>query len=423
MGDLFRSVPSLERPATGLGVPGTPAPPTTLPRLQIVPPSEWTEGFVSEWSALLEESGEPRVFLSPEWILAWWRAYGQALEPRMLVARDEAGRLTALAPMYVRPPRLGAFKVLRFMSDEGPGSEYLGVLCRKGLEASFLESLVFEGARDCALIDLQGLREDGLQARLAAEVLSRGSKVLVHRERHACYCVRLPSDYEAYLASLKPKFRSTIRHRTNKLLKNTATKLVRTTSADDLERHLACLFDLHQRRWRHGGLPGVFGDKAKRAFYRDFAPAFQRRGWLRFYHLEVDGTIRASQIGFAFGGVFHSLQEAFDPSYRPPGISGLGVVLRGMAIRECIAEGLSGYDFLGWEGEIKERWGTEMLFVQRLRAAAPGLAGALAFGTGPGRSIARAFFRRHSPGWVFRLRNSVRDRVRAVRAHAVEDEP
>jgi CelD/BcsL family acetyltransferase involved in cellulose biosynthesis len=309
------------------------------------------------------------------------------------------------------------------MADEGPGSEYLGVLCRPGSEGPFLAALGAHAAEDCSLVDLRGLVEGGALTSPLARAFASRSSGRVHWEPHASYRVPLPQDHETYLRSLTPKFRSTIRYRTNKLLKNTHTRLLRTETPAELEEHLCRLFELHGQRWRCERRPGVFHDLSQRAFYRDFAPAFLRQGWLRFFHLEVEGVIRASQIGFAFGGVFFSLQEAFDPSYRPQGIGGLGVVLRGLAIRECIAEGLSAYDFLGWAGEIKARWGTETLSVQRFQAASPGLAGALAFAYGAGSLIARGWIRRRAPQWVRRVRDAIRDRVLVARSHSPRDEP
>ena len=41
------------------------------------------------------------MFLTPEWLLSWWDAYGSGLGMRLLTVRD-AGVLTAVIPMAVR---------------------------------------------------------------------------------------------------------------------------------------------------------------------------------------------------------------------------------------------------------------------------------------------------------------------------------
>ena len=158
-----------------------------------------------------------------------------------------------------------------------------------------------------------------------------------------------------------------MRYRTNKLVKNFTVRMFRTEREDEVTPHLERFFAMHQDRWTAEGHPGSFYSDAKRAFYVEVSREFLRRGWLRFYHLEVDGTIRASQFGFAFNGILHSLQEAFDRDFHPPGVGGVGVVLRGMAIKACIDEGIQ----VRFPGRVKDfkRWGPKRT-TQRVRASA-----------------------------------------------------
>ncbi len=385
-------------------------------QLEIIAPEGWTPAFLAEWDRLLAEAAEPSIFLTAEWIAAWWRAFGADLEPRLLAGRDADGRLAGLAPLYLRRRRIpGRPRRLALMADVGAGSEYLGFLCRPGGELELVEAVERRLRGEWDFLEFRGLREPSALARLVPGNLGGNARRLVHRDRHACFCVQLPGDFEAYLASLRPDFRASVRHRTRKLQKSLPTRLLKTAHEAELPGHLERLFELHERRWAARGEPGVFHDQRKRAFYRDFAAAFLRRGWLRFFQLEVDGVIRASQLGFAYRGVLHSLQEAFDCDFRPPGIGGLGVVLRGMAIRECIGEGLRAYDFLGWEGEIKSRWGTGVHHVQRLHLATPTLRGALAFAAGPGWQRAKRWGRSRAPEWILRMRQAWRERQRIKR--------
>jgi CelD/BcsL family acetyltransferase involved in cellulose biosynthesis len=372
-------------------------------RIERISPQDWP-ALRPAWDELLEHASEPSAFLSPDWVLAWWRAFGGGRTPLMMAAWDGPGRLAGLAPLYrtrLRWAGLPGPRSVAVMGDEGVGSEYLGFLVRAGREEAFVRALAAGLTEQWSLLDLRGLRADGALASLVRQ--SFGS-ALVHAERHGCSRVRLPADYEAYLASLKQKFRSTLRQRTNKLLRTSAVRLLRTREPEEVGPHLDRFFALHQARWEAEGLPGSFHDARKRAFYREVAAGFLRRGWLRFHHLEVDGLVRASQFGFVHGGVLHSLQEAFDHGFRPPGIGGVGVVLRGLAIRDCIGEGIRAYDFLGGTEEFKTRWGTAVHHTERVRIGAPGWAGRLAFGGTAGVLMAREWARARVPRWAIDAR-------------------
>jgi len=294
------------------------------------------------------------------------------------------------------------------MGDEGVGSEYLGLLVLPGYEEEFLLA-VSEGLRDkWAMADLHGLREGGSLSSKIAKILGASAPGRVYQERRPCCLIPLPGDDESYLASLSRNFRAAIRKRTNKLVKNFRVTLLRTTREEEIKPHLERFFAMHQARWLAKGSPGSFYSPRKCAFYRDVSVGLLRRGWLRFYHLEVDGVIRASQFGFAFGGVLHSLQDAFDHEFHPNTVGALGVILRAMVIKESIVEGLEGYDFLAGMEEFKTRWKTIAHYVQRVRIGAPNLKGAAAFSLSVGVLKAKDWARERVPNWLMNTRKQVR---------------
>jgi CelD/BcsL family acetyltransferase involved in cellulose biosynthesis len=385
-------------------------------RIERVTPDRWREPLLSEWSRLLEEASEPSVFLCHEWIAAWQQHFAPGREAFLVTGRDDSGTLVGLAPFQRRrlgPSLLGGPRVLCLLADEGVGSEYLGVLARRGTEADFTAALAREMEGEWALADLKGLRVGLPGTDLLIRALGSRAADRIHLERHPCSAIQLPGDYEAYLASLPTKFRTTVRYRTNKLVKNFQVRLIRTSREEELDSHLERFFEMHQGRWVAEGHSGSFYHPGKRAFYQEVSSALLRRGWLRFYHLEVDGVIRAAQFGFVFGGVLHSLQEAFDDRFRPQGVGGVGVVLRGMAIRESIAEGLVSYDFLGGDEEFKTRWGTDTHHVVRARIGAPGPEGGLAYVCTAEVRDAKLWVREHLPEWAVEARDRLRVRRQA----------
>ena len=83
--------------------------------IERVPPADWPHRLLPEWSSLLDGASGPEAFLSPEWIIAWTRHYGEEREALLITGRDEAGALVGLAPFYRR--RLGP-RVLSGRSEE-----------------------------------------------------------------------------------------------------------------------------------------------------------------------------------------------------------------------------------------------------------------------------------------------------------------
>ena len=185
--------------------------------------------------------------------------------------------------------------------------------------------------------------------------------------------------------------------------------LLRTTRREEIEPHLERFFAMHQARWLARGRPGTFSSPRKCAFYRIFLSNCSGVG-AALLPSGSGWVIRASQFGFAFGGVLHSLQDAFDHEFHPSGIGGLGVILRAKVIKECIVERLNGYDFLGGVEEFKTRWNTITHYVQRVRIGAPGLKGAAAFLLAVGVVETKDWARERAPHWLLNARRQVGNR-------------
>jgi CelD/BcsL family acetyltransferase involved in cellulose biosynthesis len=380
---------------------------------------------MGDWDTVLARSARPSVFLTRDWVTSWWDSFGQGSEPWLLRVAGETGATLGLAPLYLgSPPGTARLPIRRLglIGDHSAGSEYLGLIAQAGYERvvgqAVADHLAVARARwDVA--DLLGLVV-GDPAAHALETPLRDGAGRARERRQPCSAVTLPDNFDAYLGGLGSKFRQSYRQRANKLHRTCTVRYLMTTSEADLPAHLKALFRMHQAHWTSLGLPGSFADPRMRRFYLDVTRRLLRSGRLRFWHLEVDGVIRASQFGFAYNGVLHSLQEGYDTDFRMPGIGGLGVVLRAHAIRSAIEEGLASYDFLGGTEEFKRRWGTSTSHVRLVRLASTGARGALAWMATVGAEKTRSRLRSRAPELVVRA-------VRAARAgryvHRPADEP
>ena len=181
-----------------------------------------------------------------------------------------------------------------------------------------------------------------------------------------CASVKLPGTWDEYLALLKPRFRSKVRSVLRSLEGRPEVRFGFCATAEQVERLLPVLFDLHRKRWAQEGKPGVFGWKEKREFYVQLSARLLERGWLRFSWLEWNSTVLACQYGFEYRGVYSQLQEGYEPASEH---WNLGVGLRAWSIREFIKRGLSEYDFLAGTGRHKSDWGTEVKISKQVELA------------------------------------------------------
>lgn len=373
-----------------------------VPKLTVerVAPDRWND--IHDWDDAVAGSTRPSVFLTRDWTTCWWRSFGHGRQSWLLRVVGPGGSTVGLAPLYLERTRGGIpLPVWRLglIGDRQVGSEYLGLVARAGLEDDAAGTVTRElVAQDVAwdVADLVGL-PDGDPAGAALERGLRSAAARTRVERTPCSVIQLPDDFDAYLAGLGSKFRQSYRQRANRLHRSCDVRFYRTSSEEELRGHLETLFRLHQARWAAAGYVGSFADPRTRRFYLDTSRRLLRAGRLRFWHLEVDGVVRASQYGFVYNRVLHSLQEAYDTTFRLRGVGGLGVVLRGHVLRCSIEEGIDAYDFLAGVEDFKTRWGTSVRHVRTVRMAAPGPRGRLAWAATLQAEDMRAALRKLAP--------------------------
>jgi peptidoglycan/xylan/chitin deacetylase (PgdA/CDA1 family)/CelD/BcsL family acetyltransferase involved in cellulose biosynthesis len=319
---------------------------------------EWRR-LEPQWNELLRESAAATVFLTWQWVTAWWSAYGQSDELWILTAVDETGALRGIAPLRRHTvQRYGqSYRTIEFLGDGSNDSDYLDFIVARGFEepvmGAFARILEEELKRGVIL----RLREMPSASPTYA-FLARFARTHIWTEYPVpCAVVRLPDAWDGYLKMLKPRFRTKVRSVLRHFEDRSDVRFGFCESTSEAKRLLPILFDLHTRRWNHDGQPGVFGWDRKRQFYSDLSPLLLERGWLRFSWLEWKGRILATQYGFVYDHTYLHLQEGYEPAAEHWNV---GVALRAWTIREFLGQGVREYDFLAGVGRHKTDWGAEV---------------------------------------------------------------
>jgi len=77
------------------------------------------KGLAAAWSSLLQESASDTLFLTHEWLNAWWEVFGSERELYILLVRDSE-ELIGIAPLIRREVRhygLLPFRRLEFLAS------------------------------------------------------------------------------------------------------------------------------------------------------------------------------------------------------------------------------------------------------------------------------------------------------------------
>lgn len=309
-------------------------------------------GFLrTDWNDLYAAAHEPSPFLGGEWLNAWTEHFLVGRGVRVLVARDEASILGAVALVE---DRQAIARRLTFLGAYDAGPDYLDVLAAAGRERDAAAAL-FGRLRDSEDFDvciLDGLPAESPSVHVLAELFVEAAGYECQSSpRFVCPRIALDTSWSAVLA--RSRRADNFTRRIRRLRSENDFEWREVCDADGTPDAFERFFELHQRRWRGAGGSEAMGRPSVQAFHRDVVPALAQAGKLRFEELWVAGACRASIYGLNAGQTYAFYQSGFDPDWSS---SSVGLVALGLSIEAAIARGARVYDFLHGTEPYKFDW-------------------------------------------------------------------
>lgn len=371
------------------------------------------ERIRAPWGNLVAKVPELGIFVTPEWLFSWWRAYGANRQLCVLLLTDPHAGVVGIIPLYYerrKMPALPELRVLRMMGDGSGDSDDLDFIVKPGYAALVVQAFLSwlrQAAWDVCEFDCLSSKSE------VARLLADGLGVMGWEQKTShrpCTIVTLPDTWEQYLKQLTAKERGKVGNRLRRLQAHHEVCFRRCERPDELPAFLETLYSLHKKRWEAKGESGNFTLPERRHFYQEMTRSLLGRGWLDLWQMEMDGVPVAAQIGMRYGKCFSSLQEGFDPAFATDSV---GYVLRSHVLRESIAAGLRIYDFLGGDQEAKQRWGADVASYVDIHFARPRSFGALYLASRRAYRACKDRIRAHVPVEMWKKLQKLRASVRA----------
>jgi len=335
------------------------------------------ERLAPDWTALLDASPSASLFLTWEWLSAWWKHLAGRSRLSIRVVRRR-GELVAVAPLIQRPPDLGhflPFRTFEFLGTAAVGSDHLDLIIRRGCEREALAALAESMSRDGRLLNLANCNRESRHLLELATYVGQNGWSISESPTQACPFIRLSGhSWQSYLATLGPAHRYNLKRRLRNLSRHFDVRFDQVNSEKERRDSLATLVELHNMRWRRENRSGAFHTAALRAFYDEMSRLALERGWLRLFTLRLDSRPVAALLGFRYRHVFYFYQSGFDPTYSK---NSVGLVAMGLAIKSAIEEGAAEYDMLWGSEPYKFLWTPEARVLGRLVLYPPGAWGTL----------------------------------------------
>lgn len=316
---------------------------------------------VAGWEDLSGLGSRTSPFLSPRFLLPWYRALGLGCDVRIVRWAPDGGPDQGL--LFLCRCSEGGWI---FLGGEQV-ADYLDALVAPGSTEAFWREFLERGlpALGGGPLRLPGLVEGTPALSLLPSICREMGLSCSVEEIDRAPFVSLPGSFEKYLEQLAKKERHELRRkmrRAGELLPELAFRITRTPA--ELANDLPSFVELHRKSHPE---KEVFMDEAMAAFFREVAEGFLASGRLRLAFLSTQGKNVASVFQFRTDDALLLYNSGYDPAHRA---ANPGLVLIARSIGQAVEEGCTEYDFLRGTERYKYDLGGVDRVVYRLTVSA-----------------------------------------------------
>lgn len=285
------------------------------------------------WQRLFPESAASTVFLAPEWQLHWWQHFNDSKELLLLSVTHE-GTTAGIAPLMRRDSSL-------CLLGDKDLFDYTDIVVPRGQEPPAISAILDHlDSLQWNCLDLQPVLADScVFGQLVPQARQRGWQVVITQE-DVSPRLELPSTWDEYLASLDKKQRHELRRKIRRLHEGNNISFYFTEGKEDLDQDMADFFRLFTTSRQD---KAQFMTPQRTSFFKAICQDMARKGYLKLFFLEVNGSRVAVCLCFDFQDQLYLYNSGYDLAYSP---LSAGLIAKAYCIREGIRLGRKRFDFL-----------------------------------------------------------------------------
>lgn len=321
----------------------------TVTRVETI---EQFESLREEWNTLLFQSLEKDIFLTWEWLFAWWKNIGKHHNELWLLLIREGDTLIAIVPLMLSHKQVGI--KLRWLGNIGdPDCDIGGIITinsEKTIQA--LVKYVYEHKKDWDVFELMEINANNpLTKQFISSLQDLGFKLHQKHEKH--YYIPLSGQtWEGYYNGLSKNMRHNLKRRVKRTAEMGNVTYKRYIGETLAWEQFQTMFALSEK----SNFPDLYKTEQERNFHKDLFNLMQKQEWIQIEILYVDDRPLAFQYGFCFENRYEDWRGGIDKEFET---LAPGKLLMMLSLEERFKRGLEESDFLRGVYSYKLDWNPE----------------------------------------------------------------
>ncbi|MDP3979777.1 MAG: GNAT family N-acetyltransferase [Chlamydiota bacterium] len=327
------------------------------------------EGLSEQWNSLLQHTKANTLFLTYEWVRAWWDIYGRGGTLFLVVIKD-GDDLIGIAPLYIESALVLKFIPIRqvcFIGDKHVAPCFLNFILEAGRESEIIPLIfqIIKGMNSWDRLMFDEMHESAMEIALMTDAMRRMGLFVLSRRRYACPYQALAGTMREFMQEPDVVFKKiTATRHVPKLMKHHIVQFNDQINEEDLDDHINTFISLHNERWHLVGKKSFFDYVGTTKFFRAICHTFYENGCLKMSSLLVDGEIVAMECGVIYSNAYYAYQLACASKGRQ---YRAGAVLT-YHIFESLVGNVQTFHYLRGKETYKYQWGCINQFTKRIEA-------------------------------------------------------
>jgi len=316
------------------------------------------QSLKDDWNRLLQKSASHVPFLTFEYQQDWWQTRGGGEWPEdsqlVLITACEGDQLIGIAPLFQTTNILGKQALMFVGAIEV--SDFLDFIVQPSYLPEFIIGLLdfllnADAIPSWEVLDLYNILEDSPSLEILQKEAERRS--WTHQQIHLqpSPFIKLPGDYESYLAGIDKKQRHEIRRK----MRNVETSLADSDLyfTEDTEKLESDVDEFIAMMEQDPNKRDFLTDRMRQHLHITARTAFNQ-GWLQLAFFTLDGKKASANMSFKFNQRLWLYNSAWDWDFRE---YSPGWVLLAQLIKWAVENGIEELDFMRGDEPYKYKFG------------------------------------------------------------------
>ena len=302
-----------------------------------------------EWNQFLFQGLLEDIFLTWEWLFAWWKAFGDANELWLLTVREN-GRLIGIAPLMLKTHRKLFLQLRVLLSIGTPQCDVSGFIAtNKEIVTEAICSYLEEHKEEWDILEMKAMPKSVYEAKELPEFFLKdnGYRTIQKVDEH--YYLPVNDSWENYFNNLSKNLRRNLKRRLRRAEEQGNVIHKRYTGKNLNWEHFKMIFEINEK----GSFPYLYRSKKSKTFHEYLYDLLNENGWLQIETLYIDDQPVAFQYGYIFMNKYQDWRGGYDANYETLGV---GKILMMFSIQNWFKEQVREVDFLRGTHAYKADW-------------------------------------------------------------------